>query len=239
MQITAEMVAEAEAEVTEAERVRAMAEEALMEAPNSTVKSQALAAALQRVAQGRANARELGEAFEEQVAAERAAATREELEKAAAVEIRAADRELRAGVGALEAAAVRAQEGLVALMVAAGVYGELVERHAGVLEAAGLGLDGATGGGHRMLDTAVRVRGTSYESAAPAGVLLWVASRVAEARLPQLNPTRASLAGLAGYGAWERREDGLLSGVPAVPAVKFPEPPRLVNAFQAQLAARK
>lgn len=234
MQITAEMVAE----VAEAERVRAAAEELLMESPNSTVKATELAAALRRVAQCRANARELREAFDEQVAAKRAAATREEREKAAGAQITAAGKELKAARGKLEDAAEVAQHALVALMTAAETYDGLVGRHAVALEAAGLGLDGATGGGRGLLSTTVRVRGAVYESLASAGALLWAVERVAQARLPRMSPVRASLTGLVGYRVWEQRGDGLMSGVPEVPAVEHPELPRVVNSFQAMQVSK-
>lgn len=239
VKITARQVEKAEERAAEQEGVRDKAAKTLEASPYSEVAAHSLTEASQLAAQLGASARELREKFEQQAAAEQAAATREEREKAAAKEIAAAGREMKGAVGALEAAAVGAQDGLVALMEAAEAYDALVELHAGVLEAAGLDLSGETGGGHRLLDTAVRVRGASYESTSPAAVLLWVARRVAEARLPQLNPTRGSLAALAGHGAWERRGDGLLGGVPAVKAVKHPEPPRLLNAYQAALAATK
>ncbi|AVH57777.1 MULTISPECIES: hypothetical protein [Streptomyces] len=237
VKITARQVEKAEERAAEQERQRDAAGERLTAAPYSEVAAQELTEASQLAAQLRASARELREKFEEQVAAERSAASREEREKAAAAEIAAAGRELKTATGKLEAAAVQAQDALVALMQEAEGYDALVERHAGVLEAAGLGLDGETGGGHGLLDTTVRVRGVSYESLAPAGVLLWVARRVAEARLPQQNSTAAALTGLAGYGSWERRGDGLLACVPAVKAVKYPEPPRLLNADQVAAAA--
>jgi hypothetical protein len=238
MEITAEMVAAAEAEVTEAERVRDEAEVVLMESPNSTLRAQELAGALKRVAQARTNARELGEARAAHLAAEQAAATREERETAAAKEIAAAGKELKAAAGVVEKAAEVAQGALVALMVATETYDGLVARHADVLAAAGLGLDGATGGGRGLLDVTVRVRGAAYESLVPAGALLWVADRVAQARLSPVHPVRASLAGLLGYRAWEQRGDDLMAGVPEVPAVKHPEPLRVVNALQAMQAAK-
>jgi colicin import membrane protein len=239
MKITARQVEKAEERATEQERVRDEAAKTLENSPYSDVAAQTLAEASQVAAQLRANARELRQTFAEQVAADQSAASREEREKAAVKEIAAAGRELKAAAAAMEAAAVVAQDGLVGLMQSVESYDALLERHAGVLEAAGLDLGGDTGGGHRLLDTMVRVGGASYVSAAPAAVLLWVAQRVAEARLPQLNPVRGALAGLAGHGAWERRDDRLLAKVPAVPGVVFPKGPRVVNAFQAQLAASK
>lgn len=238
MQITAEMMTEAETEVAEAEQARTTAEEALMESPNSTVKAAELTAVLKRVAQCRTNAREVREAFEAQVAAEQAAATREEREQAAGVQIAAAGKEMKAARSKLEDAAEVAQRALVALMVAAEAYDGQVVRHAGALEAAGLGLDGATGGGSGLFATTVRVRGRAYESLAPSGALLWVANRVAQARLESMHPARASLAGLLGYRAWEQRGDDLMSGVSALAVVQHAQPPRAVNSFQAMQASK-
>jgi colicin import membrane protein len=238
MQITAEMVTEAETEVAEAEQARTTAEEALMESPNSSVKAAELTAALKRVAQCRANARELREVFDARVAAEQAAGTREKREQAAGVQIAAAGKEMKAARSKLEDAAEVAQRALVALMVAAEAYDGQVVRHAGALEAAGLGLDGATGGASGLFATTVRVRGVAYESLAPAGALLWVADRVAQARLAPMSSVRASLAGLLGYRVWEQRGDDLMSGVSELAVVKHPQPPRVVNSFQAMQASK-
>ncbi|MET7983016.1 hypothetical protein [Streptomyces sp. NPDC005281] len=238
VKITERQVEKAEARAAEQEQAREAAAGVLDASPYSEFAAQELTEASQLAARLRANARELRQKFDEQVATERAATTREEREKAATREIAAAGRELKGAGAALEAAAVAAQEGLVALMVAAESYDALVDRHAGVLEAAGLGLDGETGGGHGLLNTTVRVRGAVYESLAPAGVLLWVADRVAEARLPSTSPVRASLAGLLGYRAWEQRGDDLMSGVPELKSVAHPEPPRVVNAYQAMQGSK-
>jgi len=237
MRITAEMVAEAEAEVTEAEQVRGVAEEALMEAPNSTLKAQELAVALKRVAQCRANARELREEQDRQVTAEQAAATREQLEKAAAGEIRAAGRELKGGQQALAEAAERAQAALVEMLAAGGSYNALVARHAAVLGGAGLGLDGETGGGQSMAGgPRVRVKGAAYEVVDPGKAVAWLVHRLAVARLPQ-GHCLLSLQWVS--REVERGSAGLLDGVSEPERVVRAEPLRAVNAYQAQLAARK
>ncbi|MFE2530420.1 hypothetical protein [Streptomyces sp. NPDC059371] len=238
VKITARQVEKAEERAAEQEQAREAAAARLESAPYSEVAALELTEASQSAARLRASARELREKFDEQVAAEQAAATREEREKAAAKEITAAGKEMAAARKELEQSAEVAQQALVALMMATEAYDGLVVRHADALAAAGLGLDGETGGGRGLFTTTVRVRGTSYEGLAPAGALLWVADRVAEARLPHMSPVRASLAGLLGYRAWEQRGDDLMSGVPAVPVVKHPEPPRLVNAFQALQASK-
>lgn len=229
--ITAEMVAEAEVEVTEAERVRAEAEQALMDAPNSTVKSTELAAALKRVAQARANARELAEEHARQMAAEQAAATREELEKAAAKDIAVAGKELKAARGKLEDAAEAAQRALVELMQQTEAYDALVERHADVLARQGLGLDGESGGGGSFAGATVKARGVVYEAAGSGAVLAFVAHRVAEARLPHPNYMVGVLQYNVGCLVPEDRGDGLLSGLPVPERVEFPELPRLKSAL--------
>ncbi|MEU0783279.1 hypothetical protein ABZ341_17110 [Streptomyces sp. NPDC006173] len=225
--ITAEMVAAAEAEVTEAERVRLLAEEALMDAPNSTLKAQELAAALRRVAQGRSNARELGEERGRQVSAERAAATREELEKAAAKEITAAGRALKSVREELESAAVAAQDGLVALMQAAEVHDALVRQHAESLAGQGLGVDGDSGGGSGFEGWTVKVRGTTYRSAGSGSVLACVAHRVAEARLEYPSVMVGLLEYNMGRVVPQEREDGLFGKLPAPARRVFAEVPRL------------
>jgi colicin import membrane protein len=239
VKITARQVEKAEARAAEQEQAREAAAAALDAAPYSEFAAQELAEASRMSAQLRASARELREKFDEQVAAEQSAATREEREKAAAKEIAAAGKEMAAARKELEQSAEVAQRALVALMAAAEAYDGLVGQHADALAAAGLGLDGETGGGRGLFTTTVRVRGAAYEDLSPAGALLWVADRVAEARLPHMSPVRASLSGLLGYRAWEQRGDDLMSGVPEVLAVKHPELPRVVNSFQAQLAASK
>lgn len=231
MEITAEMVAAAEAEVSEAERSRAVAEEALMGSPNSTLKAQELAAALKRVAQARANARELAEAYARQVAAEQAAASREELEKAAAKEIGAAGRALKAAREELEAAAEVAQRALVDLMRRAEAYDVVVDRHADVLAGRGLDLNGESGGGRPLSGPAVKVRGQVYQPAGSAAVLASVAYRVAEARLPYPNYLVGVLQYSVGRVVPEDRVDGLLAGLSAPERVEFPEVPRLVSAL--------
>ncbi|MET7775366.1 hypothetical protein ABZU94_13915 [Streptomyces mirabilis] len=231
MEITAEMVAAAEAEVTEAERSRAVAEEALMGSPNSTLKAQELAAALKRVAQGRANARELAEAYARQVAAEQAAASREELEKAAGKEITAAGKEVKAARTRLEEAAEVAQRALVELMRQADVYDVVVDRHADVLAGQGLDLNGESGGGRALFGAVVKARGAVYQTAGSGAVLASVAYRVAEARLPYPNYLVGVLQYSVGRVVPEDRGDGLLSGLSAPERVEFPEVPRLVSAL--------
>ncbi|MEU5112019.1 hypothetical protein AB0G64_11000 [Streptomyces longwoodensis] len=231
-QITAEMVAAAEAEVTAAEQARTEAEAALMESPTSTVKATELTAALRRVAQARANAAELRQAHAEQIAAERAAATREELEKVAAKDIAAAGKELKAARGRVEEAAEAAQRALVELMRQTDAYDDVVQRHAGVLAGQGLDLAGESGGGSSFGGSTVKVRGAVYESAGAGAVLACVAHRVAEARLPYPNYMVGVLQYNCGRLVPEDRGDGLLSGLPAVERVKFPEPPLLRSALQ-------
>ncbi|AEY90750.1 hypothetical protein SHJG_5482 [Streptomyces hygroscopicus subsp. jinggangensis 5008] len=230
-EITAEMVAAAEAEVTAAEHARNEAEAALMKSPTSTVKATELTAALRQVAQTRANAAELRQAHAEQVAAERAAATREELEKAAAKDIAAAGKELKAARGRLEEVAEAAQRVLVELMRQAEAYDGLVQRHADVLAGQGLDLDGESGGGNSFSGSTVKARGAVYESAGSGAVLACVTHRVAEARLPQPNYMVGVLQYNCGRLVPEDRADGLLSGLLAPERVEFPELPSLRSAL--------
>jgi colicin import membrane protein len=229
--ITAEMVAAAEVEVTEAERARTEAEAALMESPTSTVKATELTSALRRVAQARANAAELRQAHAAQVAAERAAASREELEKAASKDIAAAGKDLKAARGQLEEAAEVAQRALVDLMRQAEAYDALVERHADVLAGRGLDLDGESGGGRSFSGATVKARGQLFQSAGSGSALAHVAYRVAEARLPY----PSTMVGLLQYNCGrlvpEDRADGLLGGLPVPERVEFPELPRLKSAL--------
>ena len=233
MEITAAMVAEAEAEVTAAERVRGEAEAALMEAPNSTLRAQELAGALKRVAQCRSNARELREAFDAQVAAERAAATREELEKAAAGEIRAAERGVKAARQRVVEAAVGAQESLVALLAVVSEYDVAVGEHADVLAGKGLGLSGDGPGGERSAlgDPRLRVGGVVCEVVEPGAVAAWVLRRVVEARLSHHHYLGGTL--LAAARDVERRVAEVAARVPAPEGVAWEARPRVVNAFQA------
>ncbi|MEU0035127.1 hypothetical protein [Streptomyces sp. NPDC006333] len=225
--ITAEMVAAAEAEVTEAEKVRAEAEEALMESPNSTLKAQELAGSLKRVAQAKANVRELREAREQQITAERNVATREEREKAAAKEITAAGKALKGAREELEAAAVAAQAGLVALMEAAEVHDALVQQHAESLAEQGLGVDGDSGGAENFGGWTVRARGVEYRTAGSGSVLACVAHRVAEARLDYPSVMVGLLEFNMGRVVPEGREDGLFGKLPAPSRRVFPQSPRL------------
>ncbi|MEU0253285.1 hypothetical protein ABZ299_12415 [Streptomyces sp. NPDC006184] len=225
--ITAEMVAAAEVEVTAAERTRAEAEAALMEAPTSTARATELTSALKRVGQARADAEELRQLHAGQVAAERAAASREELERVAAKDIAAAGKELKAARGKLEEAAEAAQRALVELMQQTEAYDALAERHAGVLSGQGLDLEGESGAGRSFLGVTVKARGQVFQSAGSGAVLACLVHRVAAARLPYPNYMVGVLQYNVGRLVPEDRGDGLLSGLPTPDGVTFPELPSL------------
>ncbi|MER6065084.1 hypothetical protein ABT167_28750 [Streptomyces sp. NPDC001792] len=229
--ITAEEIEQVEAQAAAAERERVALEQELKAKPFSEVTGQKLTEASMQAAQLAARAKLMRAQREREVAAHKE--SREELERLAEPQIAKADRELRKSEAKLAKATAAAQEALVSLMEAAAEHSAVVEQHADALAAARLSVDGGrNGGGWQLGNAAVRVRGRLYESVAPAAVLLWVSSRVASARLPYPSPVQGGLEALAGYGAWERRADGLLSDVSAPERVVFPEPPRLKSALQ-------
>jgi hypothetical protein len=223
-------VTAAEAEAAAAVRARDDAEVALTAAPYSDVAAAALTAAVQEAARKAANARELREAWEQQLAAARSAASRGELEKAAGKQITQAGREVEAAGEKVSAAATAAQAALVHLMEAAASYDGVVARHAGALAASGLDLGGETGGGRTLNGPAVRIRGRAYVGAEPGDVAVWVLHRVMAARLPRWNQLAGMLAFTPGRRRVECRTDGLLAAVPVLAKVQHPDQPRAVRA---------
>jgi hypothetical protein len=214
VKITAEQVEQAEVRAAEKERERDAAARALEVSPYSELAALGLAEVSPVAAQLRASARELRAAFEEQVAAERAAADRGQLEKAAAVEIREAGRDLEERRQGLLEALAAAQGALVGLLAAGGAYNAAVEAQAKALEGVGLGFAGGESGGDRTVLNRyrVKVRGLVYEPVEPGLLAGWVLQRVAARFLGRFDHVAAQL-------EWVRRtveneSAGLLADVP-------------------------
>lgn len=220
--ITIEQVTAEEDRAEAAGRERTEAERKLSESPYSELAALTLTEKSKSAAQLAASARELRQAYTQQMDAERAAADRGALEKDAAKQIGQAGKELDAAKGKVAAAAESAQAALVGLLDATAAYNAVVATHAAGLAAAGLDLEGGqTGGGKRTYGPAVRVRGMWSMTADPDGVAAWVLHRVARARLPRIN----RLTGLLDFSrlAMDGRPDGLCSGVSAPAKLAHPE----------------
>ncbi|MFE5218405.1 MULTISPECIES: hypothetical protein [unclassified Streptomyces] len=228
--ITAADVEQAESQAAAAERERVALELELKAKPFSEITGRKLTDASMQAAQLAARATTLREQHEREVAAKRE--SREELEKAAAKDVVAAGKDLKAARGRLEDAAEAAQRALVELMRQAEAYDVVVGQHADVLVGRGLDLGGESGGGRSFDGASVKVRGTVYESAGAGAVLVHVAHRVAEARLPYPNHMVGILEYNCGRLVPEERGDGLLSGLSRVEPVVYPEVPPLRSAMQ-------
>jgi hypothetical protein len=234
--ITIEQVTGVEAQAAEAEQQRGAAERALTAAPYSELAALNLTEASKKAAQLSASARELRQAYEEQVAEERAAADHESLEKAAAPLIEAARKELEAARKRLVARVDAAQKVIVELMDEAAAYNQVVAAHADALDAAGLGLKAGwqtqTGGHQRVTGPVVRIKGREYEQADPGLVVVWTTHRVGAARLPDMHPVAGALGFFAGCQAIEAQAATLFAGLATPKKVQY-EPIRWLNAGSA------
>ncbi|MFC8408545.1 hypothetical protein ACFUG9_34020 [Streptomyces griseoincarnatus] len=184
VKVTEEQVQQAEARAEAAEKQQQVAASELEASPYSEMAAMKHSEASREAAQLRASAREMRAAFKVQVEEELRRASRPELERAAAAEIKAAGVELGEREGAVVEALGRAQEALVGVMVAADAYNAAVQAHADVLAAAGLDVRGGESGGARSVlnSCRVKVRGREYTELPPSGLTGWLVHRVVEAR---------------------------------------------------------
>ncbi|MFJ7229817.1 hypothetical protein ACIQVF_09760 [Streptomyces tendae] len=233
VKITEAQVRQAEANAAEQERVRAEASAVLEANPYSDVAALKLTEESRLAAQLRANAREMREAFEAQVTEDRRRASRPELEKAAAAEMKAARSEMPALEKQLVEALKTAQDALVGVVSAAEAYSEAVGRHADVLAAAGLNYrEGETGGERDVLGGArLKADGRDYVPAASGPLMSWLVLRVIEARVTQHHHLNGALSGTA--RAADQQVPRVVEAVPAPKQVSRPKPLRVRNAFQA------
>lgn len=227
VQITEEQVKQAEVRADEAEEARLVAARKLEASPYSDVAAMEHSEAARTAAQQRANAREIRQAYEQQLEEERRRASRPQLEKAAADEIRAAGRDMDGLQKALAEAAAAAQAALVALADAGVAYNTALAGHVQVLAAAGLDFGGGESGGEQSslgVDR-LKVKEREFHPLDPGSVAVWVLRRVVEARL---SPYHAMVSTLE--WTWKgvnTSQPVLVQKVPAPPAKSFPEPPRL------------
>ncbi|MFF3660048.1 hypothetical protein [Streptomyces olivochromogenes] len=220
--ITKEQLEQAEAKASTAEQVRTEAQKTLGREPHSRRAAQAAVDATQAAAAAARDLRRLREDFEEQEAARRE--DRAAAERAAAKEVRAAGKDLPAARQKVTAAAARAQEALAALVVEAGAYNALTERHAGVLASAGLDLEGGqNGGGRELSGPVVMVEGLAYAPADPGAVVGALVTRLA-ASLPRSHRLAMATRNLPGGD----RAAALLADVPAV-TVEWAAPVRAMG----------
>lgn len=233
VEISEVQVRQAEAVAVEQERVRAEASAALEANPYSEMAALKLTEESRLAAQLRANAREMREAFEAQVAEGKRRASRPELEKAAAAEMKAAQSEMPALEKQLVEALNMAQDALVGVVSATEAYSEAVGRHADVLAAAGLNYrEGETGGERDVLGGArLKAGGRDYVPAASGPLMSWLVLRVIEARVTQHHHLNAVLSGTV--RAAEQQVPRVVEAVPAPKGVSRPKPLRVRNAFQA------
>ncbi|MFI0964647.1 hypothetical protein ACH4S8_25105 [Streptomyces sp. NPDC021080] len=238
MNISKEQVEQAEAKASAAEDERDVATRELESSPYSELASMKHTEAARLAAQLRANARELRLAWERQVEEEKRRASRPELEKAAAAEIREAGRDMDARWKVLVEAVSAAQAALVALADVGVAYDEALAGHVEVLAGVGLDFNGGGSGGERSMLGAdrLKVKGREFHPVEPGLLAAWALRRAAEARL---SPNHHLVHGLE----WQCRgvdltHPELAQQVKAPAAKVFPAPIRVVNAFQAELAAR-
>ncbi|MEU1518301.1 hypothetical protein ABZ490_40190 [Streptomyces sp. NPDC005811] len=226
VQVSEQQVVQAEARAREAAESREAAARRLEASPYSDVAALEHSEAARMAAQLQANAREMRETHAHQVEEERRRASRPELEKAAAAEIRAAGQEMDAARKALVKAAVEAQAALVVLADAGVSYNEGLARHVQVLSAAGLDFFGESGGERSVLGVdRLKVKGEEFHPVAPGSVAVWLVRRVVEARLSPLHHLVSALEWLWRSVNLDSPEMGRL--VPEPPAKKFPKPLRL------------
>lgn len=226
--IKLEQVEAAEARAEEALAARAKAQGALDASPYSELRALELGQASSAAAQLAASARELREAYERQVVAERAATDRKTLEKAAAAEIEAASADVEAARLEILAKAEAAQVAVYELLDVALAYNGRVRSHAATLAAAGLGFKGTraeTGGDETMQGALVRIKGRDYPETDVGSVAIWVTHRVGEARLPDILPIAGALKFFPGVYAVEEMARELLPELSAPKRVGWAPPP--------------
>ncbi|MGW4541605.1 hypothetical protein ACWEOP_27525 [Streptomyces chartreusis] len=231
--ITEEQVRQAEEKAKAAEEERVQAARALELTPYSDLASAEHAEASRLAAQLGLNAREIRQAFEEQVAEEQRRASRPELEAAAKAQIEAAGVELAERERAVIEALAQVQAAVVGLLETGAEYNAAVQSHADVLAGAGLDTRGGESGGTRTILNryVLKVRGRQYEEVNAAAMAGWVLYRVVEARLSRFD-------GMATLLQWVARavEQDSPELVARVPAPRSAEPAKrrpVVNALQA------
>lgn len=232
--ITAEQITAADTAAAAAEKQLAAAQAAVVANPYSDVTAHKMVTAAQHAARNTANARELREEWDRQCAAQQAAATWEQREKAAAPQIRQAAAELGRSRDTARAAITAAQDALVAAFNAVQAHDVVVARHAAELDTAGLtienGQDHATG--TRVGE--VRIRGDWHQPADAGDVAAWLLHRVTEARLPASHHLTHVLGNGGGRGCVDNRRDALVTGLPGVRALTYPKPVLLADVLAAQ-----
>lgn len=240
--ITIDQVTVAEKQAEEATQERGAAERKLSENPYSELAALNLTEASKRAAQLGASARELRKAYEDQVEAERAAADRETLEKAAAVDIAAAGKAVESARKALVERIEDAQRALTALMDGAFTYSKVVGDHAAALEAKGLNLAGGhtvhTGGGNNLTGPILRIKGKNYVHVDAGGLAVWVTHRVGAARLPELHPAAGALQFFPGVQAVQQGAE-VFGQVAQPKKLAYEAVPSLRSAVAATAAGRK
>lgn len=174
----------------------------------------AYAAAKGRIELATAELERLNDEWE---AEQQALADRPDLEKAAAKEVTAAQKQLEASRQALTDAAGRAQQALVEVGTAAEAHNALIAQHAAALAVRGLRLeeshDHQTGGGRQ----GARVRGAWWLPVDASTLLVWVMHRAAAAVLPDRHHLVGSLKYAHGRHQFDVRADRPLAGVPDLP----------------------
>ncbi|GHA64057.1 hypothetical protein GCM10010330_16100 [Streptomyces tendae] len=225
VKITEVQVRQAEAAAAEQERVRSEASAVLEANPYSEMAALQLTEESRLAAQLRANAREIRAAFEAQATEEQRRASRPELEKAAAAEMKTARSEMPALEKQLVDALKTAQEGLVGVVSAAEAYTAAVGRHADVLVEAGLNFrEGETGGERDVLGGArLKADGREYVPVASGALMSWLVLRVIEARVSQYHHLNGALSGTA--RAAGQQVPRVVEAVSAPKRVKRPEAP--------------
>ncbi|MFD5862615.1 hypothetical protein [Streptomyces chartreusis] len=238
MRITQEQVRQAEEKAKAAEESRVQAARALEASPYSDLAAAGHAEASQLAAQLGANAREVRQAFEEQVAQERCQVSRQELERAAAAEIDAADEEMVQRQSEVVEALERVQAAVAGLLEVGEAYNAAVRSHTDVLAGAGLDFRGGASGGTRTVlkRCLLQVRGRKYEEVNAAVLAGWAVHRVVVGRLSRFNDVATALQWVARSA--ETDAPAVVAGVPELGRVEQSRRSSVVDAARALLGSK-
>lgn len=207
--ITQEQLTTADAKATAAASRKADIEADLAQDPHSPRLARQLAEAAQEAALAARAATFLHREYAEQ--AQALQEDRAEMERAAAVPIEEAGKELAASQERLVRAVEAAQKALVQLMDTATAHSGLIGHHSVVLQGHGLTADpGVPDAATFVFPGGLRVSKRFWKPLDAGDLATWLLHRVAEARLPRHHRLVGALAYAPGTLAVRQRADGLL-----------------------------
>ncbi len=150
-------------------------------------------------------------------AEQEALANRPGVEKSAAKDIDAAQKQLEASRKQLTEAATRAQQALVDLGSAAEAHNALIGQQSAALAVRGLRLEDQHDHQTGANQVGARIRGSWWLPVDPSALLVWVMHRAATAALPPRHKLTEALKYGHGRHLLDRRGDQPLAGVPDLP----------------------